>query len=1081
MSVARASPKRASCATCGAAVRARDRFCASCGTPIAAAQGPAAPASVAPTSVALPIAFESTSLQVPSLDHSALREQRKVVTVLFADLSGSTPLGEKLDPEDLRRILASYFNQLARQIRRYEGTIDKYIGDAVMAVFGAPLSHEDDAERAIRAALAMHDSIATLNGDLERQHGVRLALRIGINTGEVVAGMLGGDVQSAYTVVGDAVNTAQRFESAAPLDQILVSESTRRLAAHAFEFERLPPITLKGKALAVAAYRVVRRRDEEIEPDASPLVGRDAEMTQLREIMADSLGGVGRIIHVSGEAGVGKSRLVTEFRAQLSAGVERMAARCVSYETNTPYALIASLVRGAFRVHAADDRARAREAIVAGFARFDQLAEDASIDLVLDVLGYGDSSVQDPQLKQRLLVALLRLLLSAAGRMAPFLIVAEDLHWIDDASLQVLRELVPLLPSLSGLFVTTSRPQWKPPWTVDDLGVEPLGDEDARALIESIVEMHVAEDLAVAILARTGGNPFFIEEVVRELQGTGALVERNGVLAGSSDIARKMPATIQEVLEARLDRLDDGPKRVVRPAAVIGRTFWARLLERLVDVPLPANLTALEQEAFIVIRAVTPELTYAFRQALIQEVAYETQLLSDRRRLHTRVGEAIESLYADRLEEFVDLLAYHFERGEDDARAIHWLVRAADRAKGLFANGEALTLYRSALTRMRDETPTQAAGIHERIGDVQLLTGRYDDALASFGAARQRGADAPVLSARMQRKSAAAYLLKSDYAAAADALTDARSALAGTRDIEAAQIELQAGQLAWRRGDYPGARQALSEAVLSATMMAQKDLDAESVLAEGLKQLGNVSFLAGKREDAERHYRESLEMYDRRGDTIGLANVHSNLGVVYRRMGRWEDALRELGSSLALRERMGDPWGIGTTHNNIGEVHRTRGELGPAIDAYEQALAVWRPIGYSSGVALALTGLGAAISDNGDPGRGLEVLRDAESRWSALGSTTYLPDLYRFIASALLGTGDLDGAIAAGERSRELASAASARHQVAMTERVLGEIAAARGDLRHARELLASSAAALRELDEPVELQRTEAVLARLG
>jgi class 3 adenylate cyclase/tetratricopeptide (TPR) repeat protein len=1017
---------------------------------------------------------------VPSFDQASLREQRKVVTVLFADLSGSTPLGEKLDPEDLRRILASYFNQLARQIRRYEGTIDKYIGDAVMAVFGAPLSHEDDAERAIRAALAMHDSIATLNSDLERQHGVRLALRIGINTGEVVAGMLGGDVQSAYTVVGDAVNTAQRFESMAPLDQTIVSESTRRLASHAFEFERLAPILLKGKAVAVAAYRVLRSKDEEIEPDASPLVGRDAEMAQLREIMAESLAGAGRIVHVTGEAGVGKSRLVTEFRAQLAGGVERMAARCASYETNTPYALIASLIRGAFQIHAADDRPRAREAIVEGFARFDQVADDAAIDLVLDVLGYGESSVHDPQLKQRLLVALLRMLLSAAGRTAPFVIVAEDLHWIDDGSLQVLRELVDLLPSVPGLFLTTARPQWSPPWDVVRVGVEPLNDDDARALIEAIVELHVADDLAVAILARTGGNPFFIEEVVRELHETGALVERNGVLAASNDIARKLPATIQEVLEARLDRLDDGPKRVVRPAAVIGRTFWARLLEALVDVPLAPNLAALEEEAFIIPRAVAPELTYAFRQALIQEVAYETQLLSERRLLHTRVGAALEALYPDRLDEFVDLLAYHFERGQDDARAVHWLVRAADRARGLFANSEALTLYRAALARIRDEAPELAASIVERIGDVLLLTGRYDDALASFGTARERGATDPVLTARMLRKSAAAYLLKSDYAAAADALTAARSALAGIRDIESAQIELQAGQLAWRRGDYPGARHALSAAVLSATMMAQKDPSAESVLAEGLKQLGNVSFLAGKREDAERHYRESLEMYDRLGDTIGLANVHSNLGVVYRRMGRWDDALREHESSLVLRERIGDPWGIGTTHNNIGEVHRTRGELGSAIEAYERALAVWRPIGYSSGVALALTGLGAAISDSGDPGRGLEVLRDAEAQWTALGSTTYLPDLYRFIASALLSLREFDGASSAASRSLELATAASAQHQVAMTERVQGEIAAARGDRAGARALLERSRDALLALGEPAELLRTEVALARV-
>src|SRR6266511_4404144 len=241
--MAEAALTRRTCAQCGSAVRAKDRFCAACGTPLqtvaTAPQGPS-----------------SASLQVGGHARSLLGEQRKIVTVLFADLSGSTPLAERLDPEELRGILTSYFGALARQIQRYEGTIDKYIGDAVMAVFGAPIAHEDDAERAINAALAMQTSIARLNDDLDRRHSVRLSLRIGINTGEVVAGMLAGDVQSAYTVVGDAVNTAQRLESVAPLGGVLVSATTRHLAIHSFEFEETPPLTLKGKAEPVIAHRV---------------------------------------------------------------------------------------------------------------------------------------------------------------------------------------------------------------------------------------------------------------------------------------------------------------------------------------------------------------------------------------------------------------------------------------------------------------------------------------------------------------------------------------------------------------------------------------------------------------------------------------------------------------------------------------------------------------------------------------------------------------------------------------------------------------------------------------------------------
>ncbi len=1070
MSLARPTPKRASCATCGAAVRARDHFCASCGTPIAAANA-LAPA-VAPRPTALPV--ESASLQVAGVGAGALREQRKVATILFADLSGSTPLGEKLDPEELRGILASYFNQLARQIRRYEGTIDKYIGDAVMAVFGAPLSHEDDAERAVRAALAMQQSIAKLNDDLDRDHGVRLSLRIGINTGEVVAGMLAADVQSAYTVVGDAVNTAQRLESVAPLGGVIVTDTTRRLALHAFEFEQLAPVTLKGKAEPVVTYRVVRPRDEEIEPDASPFIGRVAESARLHQALVTAFSGHGTVIHVSGEAGVGKSRLVSEFRATLADDVDRMAARCASFETNTPYALVSSLIRAAFRIHAADDRVRAREAVIQGLRRFGQRPEHASVELLLDVMAYGEAAAPDPQLVRRRIIALLRALVLRAASRAPFVIVAEDLQWIDNASLEVLIEVVRDVAGISGVFITTSRMPWAPPWTAETIVVEALPDSEARMLVEAIVDRPVADEFAATLLTRTGGNPFFIEEVVRELQASGAFRPDAGSVA---EAATRLPPTIKEVLEARIDRLGEGPRGVIRPAAVIGRSFWLRLLERLVSGPLAPDLAALEQEALITPRATTPEVTYIFRQALIQEVVYETQLLSERRRWHGEIARAVEALYGDRLDEFTDMLAYNYERGDDPSKAVAWLVRAGDRARRLFANAEALALYRAALTRSRPGAGSNdAGGILERIADVQLLTGRYDEALASLASARERSPGAPAADvARALRKIGTVRLMKADYGGAAEAFAEARAALAGANDAEAAHIELQAGQLAWRRGDYASARDALGSAV-----RIGESIGADDIVAEGLKQLGNVSFLAGRRDDAAAFYRDSLAIYERTSDVAGLANVHSNLGVVYRRMGRWDDALRELDSSLRLRERMGDPWGIGTIHNNIGEVHRTRGELAPAIAAYERAIAVWSPIGYGSGVALALTGLGAAVTESGDARRGLEVLRDAEGRWTALGSKTYLPDLYRFIASAELALGQLDPAKAAADRSVELARAADARHQEAMTLRVIGEIALARGDPAGARDVLERSRSALSELDEPVELARTQAVLARL-
>jgi class 3 adenylate cyclase/predicted ATPase len=1061
----RATKAKATCANCGAAIRAKDRFCAGCGAPIAAAQ--AARSSAA-----------SASLQVVAETADALLEQRKVVTIVFADLSGSTPLAEKLDPEELRGILGSYFGALARQIQRYEGTIDKYIGDAVMAVFGAPISHEDDAERAVHAALAMQASIVRLNDDLDRKYRVRLSLRIGVNTGEVVAGFLAGDVQRAYTVVGDAVNTAQRLESAAPLGQVLVSETTRRLAMHRFEFERRDPIVLKGKSEPVVTYRVVRELDTTIEPDATRFVGRGEELAVLTDALEQARAGRGSVIAIVGEPGVGKSRLVAEFRNALPPHVDRMTARCASYEQSTPYALIADFIRGAFGIHAADDEAAATAALQEGLTRYAAEVDPTIGAVVLEIIGYPERSALDPERKRALLVGFLRSVLARAAARAPFLLAAEDLHWGDDASLRVLGELVADTSTLPCLFLTTSRTGWIPPWPAQRIELTPFDDAGGRELIEAVLQLPVEPALADSVLARTGGNPFFIEEVVRELQSAGSLIERDGRIGADARAAERLPATITEVLEARLDRLPEAATRVVRPAAVIGRTFWYRVLAHLLpEGSVGDGLGVLEAEQFVVTRATTPELTYAFRQALVRDVAYQVQLQSVRRKTHTAVGWAIESLFAERLDEFIDLLAFHYERGDDPKRALEWVMRAGDRAKGLFANTEALAMYGSALALAADGSgPRDAGVIHERIGDVQLLMGRYDDAIASYTQGAAHGGEATgARRAVLARKSGNAIAMKGDYAGA-HAIYEQALELARDDGAERARIQVQLGQLQWRQGEHAAAR-----ATLKAAVSEGEKAGADDAVAEGLKQLGNVTILSGARDEATTYYRLSLAIYERLGDTAGLANVQNNLAVTHRRMGQWLEALAVLEQTLALRELMGDPWGIGAVHNNIGEVHRTLGEPKNAIAPYERALAVWSRIGYASGVALALTGLGAAIAEAGDPDRGIAVLRDAEAKWAAVGSTPYLADLYQFLGAAELARGDLDAAQSAAERSRALAQSGGSAQLVAVADRLLGEILVARGERTRGLIMVRLSRDALAELDEVPERIRADAVLARLG
>jgi adenylate cyclase len=1018
------------------------------------------------------------SLQVASGPSVDLSEYRGLVTVLFGDLSGSTTFGERLDPEDLRRVLSSFFSALAREIQRHGGTVDKYIGDAVMAVFGAPVAHEDDAERAISAAIAMHAAIARLNEDLERRYGMRLALRIGINTGEVVAGLMAGDVQGAYTVVGDAVNTAQRFEAAAAPGTILVGQATRELARRAFDFEELVPLVLKGKAEPQPAFRVLGARFDLVHPAAIPLVERQAELQRLRSALEAATRGVGGFVHLVGDAGIGKSRLIRELRGDIPSEITVVAGRCVSFEVERPYALLARLLRDVLRIASGQDEAGARVGIERVLSVINPSVDPLDTALLLDVLGYGERSAMDPLSRQRVLLRLLLRMLAAYTERGPLLYIAEDLQWADQASAALLAEIAKDIPSRRCLLLSTTRPGPLPPWRAEVVSLEALSQAGARALVESAFGAPVENALAETILGRTGGNPFFIEEVVRGLRESDVLVELDGRVAARPGVTPRVPATVQEVLEARLDRLASGPKRVLQIAAVCGRVFRRRVMEYLVpDNNIDESLGLLERESFILTQAIPPDPVYLFRHALIQEVAYNRQLQSQRRLTHAAIGEALETIYADRLDELVGDLAFHFGHSDVDEKARYWLVRAGDRARALYANTEALAHYRAALERASDGLGSlDAAAILERIGEVQTLVGRYDEALESLraGLARIPAGDGQ-LAARLRRRLGSALLLKGAFAETAAVLEEARAALHDADDPEAARIGLQIGQLHYRRGEFEPAQVSLGAAVELGSRLGIDD-----VVAEGLKQLGNVALERGELTTAAEFYARSRQMYARLEDMVGLADLHSNLGIIHRRSGRYDDALTEHRAALSLRERIGHVLGIGTCYNNIAEVHRTRGDPAQAIPAYQRAMEMWGSIGHGLFVGLALVGVGAARVEMGDIAQGRADLLDAVSRFEAIGSTIYLPDLYRHLASAELAAGDLVAAERAAGRSLDYARAGTARHQEAATLRVMGEIALSRGEIDAARALLEVSRETLAKLGDTLEQARTEAVLHRL-
>jgi adenylate cyclase len=999
-------------------------------------------------------ATTSASLQVAADRTHVLAEERKVVTVLFADISSSEPLGASLDPARLRTVLGAYFGVLARAIQHYGGTVDKYIGDAVMAVFGAPVSHEDDGVRAVQAALAIQRSAQTLNATLEKTHGIKIAIRIGINTGEVVAGLLPGEVL-AYTVTGDAVNTAQRIESATPADGVLISESTLALTRNAFVVEAVPPLTLKGKSQPVAVYRVIGPERRASPRGGQKIVGRESELARLYAHYREALAGNGQVVHLHGEAGVGKTRLIGELLSGLPKDAARIRARANSYEQATPYALIADVVRRMLAIGPTDDEATARAALAVS----PDLAAsgEAGVTLLLELLGYEVRSPLDPVGKRRLIVSLLRDALQRRTETSVLVLVIEDLHWRDASSADVVGSLSSAVRPMRCLFVSTSREPTDIAWLAETIALNALPAAAAAELVDRLAPAPLDEATRAMILDRTAGNPFFIEEVVRTLRPGKELT---------------VPTTVQDLLEARLDSLDASPRHVAHGAAVIGRTFWTRVLARVTPhEELDPALGTLEREHFVG-RVLAAEPTYSFAHALVQEVAYRTQLISQRRRTHVVVGDAFSELFGERIEEFIDTLAFHYRRGDNDPKARTWLMRAGHRAQRLYANVEALDYFAAAIERSANEGATRVEAL-EAIGDVRKVVGKYDDSLAAYAEALGSLSERDVVSrARVRRKSAVVRHLQGDVGGAAAVLSEVVEEL-GDAPGERARALLAMGEIAWRSGHYDEAVLRL-EAAIAAAIAANDD----EARAEALKHMGTVRHHRGQLEEALEFNRQSLALYEATGDQLGQAALEHNVGVVSRRRSRLDDALAAYERANAIRARIGDQLGLALGLANVAEVHYQRGELTEAYASYARSLEIARTIGWVTGIGMALLGLGATKVELGDRATGRQDILEALREYERAGNRTYMIDALRDLAQSYVAD-DPKEALAIAERALALAREAALSQRSGYALQVVGLARLEAGDVPAAIEALEDSREILSRGDERQELARTLAALGR--
>jgi class 3 adenylate cyclase/tetratricopeptide (TPR) repeat protein len=679
-----------------------------------AAVAPAAPPQHVPLTYTPPHLAEQILTS-----RSALEGERKQVTVLFADLKGSMELLADRDPEDARQLLDPVLERMMAAVHRYEGTVNQVMGDGIMALFGAPLAHEDHAVRACYAALAMQAAVKQYATEVQRRHGVPVQMRVGLNTGEVVVRAISSDLHMDYTAVGQTTHLAARMEQMALPGSILLTQATLSLAEGYVQVAPLGPVPVKGLAAPIDVFELVgasgirRRLQATAVRGLTRFVGRDTEMAALVQALARAEAGHGQVAALVGDAGVGKSRLVYEFvHAHRLQGWRILESASVSYGKATPYFPVMDLLKRYSHVDDSDDPRTIRAKLTGQILTLDETLHDTvpALLALLEALPADSPFAQldPPQRRQRTRDALKRVLLRES-QVQPLLLVCEDLHWIDSETQALLDSVVEGLPTARMLLLVNYRPEYQHGWGSKTFYTQIRLDPLPPARVDELLQALMGTDPSLAaltplLIARTAGNPFFLEESVQTLVETQVLVGERGAYRLAHPLASlQMPATVQAVLAARIDRLPPEEKRLLQTAAVIGNEVPLPLLQAIAELPeahLHGGLAHLQATEFLYETRLFPEREYTFKHALTHEVTYGSLLQERRRALHARIVVALEVLAGDRLAEQVERLAHHALRGEAWDKALTYCRSAGEKAIARSAYREAVGCFEQALSAL---------------------------------------------------------------------------------------------------------------------------------------------------------------------------------------------------------------------------------------------------------------------------------------------------------------------------------------------------------------------------------------------
>ncbi len=1120
-----ATPLANYCSNCGFENPRGFKFCGNCGTNLLTA----------------PLARPSDSEQLRRLRSfipgqlvdkiltasKQIEGERRTVTVLFSDVVGFTTISEKLDPEAVYTIIDESVAAFREAIYAHEGTLDKFMGDGVMALFGAPVMHEDDPVRAVRCALDMQAALKTISDNLVARHGIRLQMRIGLNLGTVVVGDIGADLKMNYTALGDTVNVASRLQSVAEPGTVLASRAVYEQTRALFDFSELGSIRVKGRVEPVEIYQVLGVKREPgsvrgIPGLTAPMVGRAQELARLKQILHELISQArGGVVLITGEAGLGKTRLVLEAKQWLAKSPEYTDIRilegaCSAYGQSA-YDIFLQLLNKLFQIQP-DDTPETSHAKVS--ARIRQLFPDVRtqyqiLPYVENLLGLPPLErdlaerirhLEPAQLRQQTFLAV-RDLLKQEALARPLILVLEDLHWLDKPSLDLLLFMFSVVEEAPLLFVCLARPvENQTVVQIQRVGaaapaerflhfpLEPLSMQESGALVDLLLTISdLPDSLRQLITQRAEGNPFFLEEILRTLIDRNLIRRRQDrwEVTPNADLSTfQVPRTLEGLIMTRVDSLPESTRYAAQCASVIGRDFPDSILLRIAEtnpVRQENDLQELMDHELVMQTLLTPERQFAFRHIITQQTIYNSVLMRRREQLHHKIAVAIEELYPTRLEEQTERLAFHYGESKDAIRALPYMIRSAERAASRFANEEALSYYRTALelsARANASAETRLR-ILVGLGNSQTHVGDFDGATYNLTAAWELVAHLSSDLAQARQAAEIARRLgrvherhgKYDQAmhwleiALREINRDPESAHA----VERVRVYLEIGWVHYRRGNLDEAQRWRLKA-----LEISDGLDYYAEMGSAYNGLAAVANLQGDWQRAIQYAQRGLKVREMIGDVEGMSRSHSNLGAIFLNTGEWDRALPHLEQSLELKRRIGDVRYLVSANINLGLYYLYKSALREARAYLNTARQGAEKLHDPNALCLTLSSLAQVDAAEGNLDQAQKLLTESITLAEQSGVREWHAEALSVLAQVELRRGNPESARAAGEQALAQARELGYRQTEANALRELGCIARQQGDFVQAEQDLVRSIEMSRALSSPYEAARGELELGLL-